>query len=750
MAHFSTYTGQFRADGEAYHRIKRNRPRLSCVPCWDRKLKCDRRRPCKTCVRRNDEIFCTYETPPGTSQDNGSGRVDLQDRLSHIEQLVRQMMDSDAVGSRRTNSPAMAQPQFDNTSPNAETEGHLHQNSYETRYAGSTHWSAILDNIQELKTAMHVVPSTYADHGDPADVEITEGEILFGSSRHYSIQQILSDSLPPKVQVDRRLSAFFKAKTLIIPFIHVHQFQRQYEKFWEDPLGASPLWISMLFSLCCMAATISEATDSEPSIPKGQPSARAGFLVAAAQCLVLGEFTRPQCHVLEALALYAQCKYMYSLDPSRDFCIILSIVVRIAYMMGYHRDPDNFSNFTIFEGEMRRRTWSQCRQFDLMVSFQFGLPSNIPIDTWDTKSPRNLLDSDFDEEARILPPSRPQTEPTPILYFLVKHNLLNGFTKVCNHALSFANKSQAEVLELDAEIRQMYSTIPEALRMRPMAQSLADPPFLIITRLYIEFLHQKCLCILHRRHMAQGCEYSTKACIDAAMTIITYLIDVNKEFQPGGQLHADRWALSSFNMNDFLLAVMILCLSLCMWKRRNPGKPAAEDPAAHAQLDMLNQSYTVCVEKSAKSKESRRVVAAVKMVLAQFEPQTSYHSATSTGSSAGLNAAEFFVSDTSAWSRSDGITSLSLNEPQSASFTSARPASAINERIYLENIFDNFENVDWTYLAQSLVSSNGYDFNGESDWVNTQHTTQEFHSEGRQHLDKNYAGNGAVNNSTNR
>lgn len=735
MAHFSAYTGQFRANGEAYHHgilrksIKRNRPRLSCVPCWARKQKCDRRRPCETCVRRSDETACTYEKISRTSEDNGNGSVESQEKLSHIEQLVRQMIEFETVGSRRTESSAMTQLQSGNITPNSGIEGYLHQDSSETRYAGSTHWSAILDSIQELKTAMHVAPSTYADHEDQVDVEIPEGEILFGLSRNYSIQQILSDSLPPKVQVDRRLSAFFKAKILIIPYIHIYQFQRQYQKFWEDPLGVSPLWVSMLFSLCCMAATISEATDSEPSNPQGQPSARAGFLEAAAQCLVLGEFTRPQCHAVEALVLYAQCKYMYSLDPSRELCIILSVVSRIAYIMGYHRDPDNFNSFTSFEGEMRRRAWSACMQFDLMASFQFGLPSNISIDTWDTKPPRNLLDSDFDEEARNLPPSRPQTEPTPILYFVVKQALLNGFTKVCHHALSLATKSKAKVLELDAEVRQMYSTIPDGLRMRPMAQSLADPPFLIITRLYNEFLHQKCLCILHRRQMAQGCEYSTKACIDATMTIITYLIDVNKEFQPGGQLHADRWALSSFIMNDFLLAVMILCLYLCTWKRRKPGKHSDEDPAAHAQLDMLKQSYIVCVEKSAVSKESRRVVPAVKMILAQFETQPSCHTAISTGPSAGLVAAEIFSSDTTASSRGDRITSLSLNEPQPASFTSAGPTSTNNELHPFENIFNNFENVDWTYLTQCLVSSNVYDFNGESDWVNTQHTTQDSHRE---------------------
>lgn len=733
MAPWSAYTGQFRADGEAYqHRksIKRKRPRLSCGPCGAQKLKCDRGHPCETCVRQSNEAACTYDRTSKTPHDNGDGNSESQDKLLHIEQLVRQMIESEGVGSRRTESPAITSTQIDRTPPSPGAEGHLQQSSLPSRYTGSTHWTAILDNIQELRAAMHVVPSAYTDSEDLVNVGVADGEPLFGSSRLCSMQQILSNSLPPKVQVDRRLSAFFNAKILVIPYIHVPQFQRQYQKFWADPLGASPLWVSMLFSLCCMAATISEATSSGTCKSEGQPNARTGFLEAAAQCLVLGEFSRPQCHVVEALALYAQCKYMYSLDPSRELCIILSVVCRIAYMMGYHRDPDNFSSLTTFEGEMRRRAWSACRHFDLMVSFQFGLPSNVPIETLDTKPPRNLLDSDFDEDTKTLPTSRPETEPTPILYFVVKQTLLNGVTKVCNHALSLATKSQAEVLALDAELRQTYATIPMGLRMRPIEQCLADPPFLIITRLYIEFLHQKSLCILHRRHMVLGYEYSRKACIDAAMTIITYLIDVNKEYQPGGQLYAERWALSSFTMNDFLLAVMILCLSLCLWRRQNPETPVYEDPAAHAQLDMLQQSYIVCEEKSPTSKESRRVVAAVKTILTQFELQPSWYTATFDRSSTGLDSTNAF-STLPASSRSDATIPPPLDELQFATLASRDPTSAINELNPFNNIFNDFENVDWTQLTQFLVSSNGYDFSGESDWGNMQHSTQEPRIEGQ-------------------
>jgi hypothetical protein len=627
MSNFPEYTGKFRADGTTYHRgsrIKRTRPKLSCALCLSRKVKCDRGRPCEACVKRSDESSCTYGGLPGASKESSSnGSIDVQDRLSHIEQLVRQVIrNSEQMTAPTTESSGVAHLHLDDATFDLGTEGNLHQNASETGYTGSTHWSTILDNIEELKTAMHVT----SDADDSNGIEAPEEELLFGSSRQYSMQQSLSDNLPSKVEVDRRLSAYFNAKILIMPCIHIHQFQRQYQKFWEDPLAAPPLWISTLFSLCCMAAKIGEVTDtSQASTLDLQEDVRAAFLRAAAQCLVLGGFSRPQHQAVEALVLYAQCKYMLSLDPSRELCLIISIVSRIAYMMGYHRDPDNFSHLTVFEGEMRRRTWSMCRQFDVMVSFQFGLPSNIPIDSWDTKSPRNLLDSDFDEETKTLPPSRPQNEPTPILYFVVKHALLKGFTKVCNHALSFATRSPAEVLELDNEIRRMYLTVPESLRMRPMALSLADPPYLIITRLYIEFLHQKCMCILHRRYMAQGNEYSTKAWVDAANTIITYFIDVNKEFQPGGQLRADRWALSSFNVNDFLLAVMSLCLFLCIWKRQNPGKYAIEEPAIYAHLELLKQSYKVCVEKSTTSKETKRVATGLKTALQQLEPRSSYY-----------------------------------------------------------------------------------------------------------------------------
>jgi hypothetical protein len=173
------------------------------------------------------------------------------------------------------------------------------------------------------------------------------------------------------------------------------------------------------------------------------------------------------------------------------------MVVRMAYEMGYHQDPDSFGSLSVFASEMRRRFWAACKHMNVMISFQLGLPSNICLESCDTKSPRNLLDSDFDVSTQVLPESRPQNEATKLLWFIVKDKQITGFSKVCKYMLSFKEKSEADLLQLDEEIRQMYATIPDILRTRPLSESIADAPVFIMARLYIEFNCLKSLCALH-------------------------------------------------------------------------------------------------------------------------------------------------------------------------------------------------------------------------------------------------------------
>ncbi|KAK4942056.1 hypothetical protein LTR10_018092 [Elasticomyces elasticus] len=477
----------------------------------------------------------------------------------------------------------------------------------EGRYVGSTHWSAILDDIHELKAVLGA-PLAEQDNDDPVvlDAPVITDDIIFGDSTNYSLTNILTQYLPPRIEVDRAISLYFRGETFIVPFIHTYQFQRQYQAFWADISNVDPLWLSSLFSLCYIATLIGSATGAERSSQEDLITRQFRLHTAAAQSLVLGKYHRPQPFAVEALALYGHCKNLRSLDPCREAGTILGLVVRKAYEMGYHRDPDSGGSFSVFEGEMRRRSWSVCKQYDSMVSFQLGLPSYICLENTDTKPPRNLIDSDFDEDTAVLPPSRPANEATRMLWFIVKDRLLGHFSKVCRDALSFKERSEAEINQLDHEIRQMQATIPDILRIRPLTDSLMDPPFLVMNRLFLEFMSLKSLLVLHRKYMARGNHSSTRSCVDAGTKL---------ELAPGGQLYTERWMLNNFTVNDFLLGVMVLCLLI--HTHRKGGCPRSEvDSDTEIQvLALLQQSYTICVEKSSESKDAWRVSHAIRLTL---------------------------------------------------------------------------------------------------------------------------------------
>ncbi|KAJ5286918.1 hypothetical protein N7478_002604 [Penicillium angulare] len=613
MADFSRLTGKFRIQKDnaidPASTIKLHLQSLVCTQCRKAKLRCDRQQPCTSCVRRGEAVVCLYQQP----RQNYKQLLTAQDRLSHLESLVRDMM-------RPTDKPSATGTSTNDQSP-ANLMGLPYsdpaQNMSAANYVGSTHWSAILDDIQELKATLDGEGESSGIDASAPDLVLgpQKETVLFGSSESYLTKHIILHFLPPREEVDRLLAVFFRGESFIIPFIHMFQFQRQYNSFWGNPTETNVLWISVLFSICCLASLIQGATGLPPCSSDEVTARTAQFHIAAGKCLVTGEYHRPQPFAVEALAIYAQCKSMQSLDPSREAGVIFSMAVRLAYELGYHRDPDFVGSFTVFEGEMRRRLWALLKQFDAMISFQLGLPSNICIENCDTKSPRNLSDADFNVDTQVLPISRAETEPMGILWFIVKDRQMNIFSSVCRETLSFHDKSETQIIELDDQIKQMHTTIPKILRTRPISESVSDPPFLIMVRIYVEFIYLKSLCVLHRKYMSQGNTFSTEACFIAGRRLVSQFIEMYKEFAPGGQLCQERWMLTNFTMNDFLMGVMILCLVIHTGRRRDLQLSLMHPSYEKTIFSLLKQAHAICIERSSASRDARYVARAVKAIL---------------------------------------------------------------------------------------------------------------------------------------
>jgi hypothetical protein len=117
--------------------------------------------------------------------------------------------------------------------------------------------------------------------------------------------------------------------------------------------------------------------------------------------------------------LYFGTEYLRSADTQFSVYVLVGMLVRLSFRMGYHRDPSRFPNISPFKGEMRRRHWLVIMSLDLVTSAQVGLPRSIQSFMYDTQEPRNYVEQDIHENITELPPSRPESELTQLLYSIV-------------------------------------------------------------------------------------------------------------------------------------------------------------------------------------------------------------------------------------------------------------------------------------------------------------------------------------------
>ena len=338
---------------------------------------------------------------------------------------------------------------------------------------------------------------------------------------------------------------------------------------------------------------------------------RATFLKRAGQALVAGNYQKAKPYSVEAVLLYGVCKYVQKDEQDYDAWMIMGICTRLAMKMGYHRDPSNLINISPFEGEMRRRTFCIIEAFDLLLSFQAGLPAMIQEEDCDTEPPRNLADADFDEDCKVLPPSRPPTDSTPMLYYRHKSRLAKIFRRIYRHVLSFQVSSYEDTMKLDAELEEAHEDVPPSLRMRPLALSFTDPPHMILNRLYCDLVYLKSVCILHRNFLSKdrldpAFTYSRRACGHAALQVLKHQAEFHGACQPGGLFYDNRWMLSSLSCHDFLLAAMITSLDLYESHKQSATSSPEDLEAQIKQYDALRHSHGIWMSRGGFSRDAQR------------------------------------------------------------------------------------------------------------------------------------------------
>ncbi|KAJ5825685.1 hypothetical protein N7474_002823 [Penicillium riverlandense] len=422
-----------------------------------------------------------------------------------------------------------------------------------------------------------------------------------------TVSEVLT-SLPPQPTCDMLLSQYFNSRYMVLGVVHYGKFRMEYENFWKHPQNTSLGWLALLFAILSMSTILHSNTKARIAPNQQQMVSTKAFQQMTAQCLVLGEYATAKEHALEALLLYLQSRFITQTGCNARLWLELGTLIRLAFRMAYHRDPSEMADMPQFEGEMRRRVWLHVFQIDALASFHMGLPSMIPTEYCDSQVPRNLYDTDLYVGMESLPPSRPHTEGTPILYGIVKAGVMAVFKKIVAHTQSLASPGYDETLALDREMKETYGRTPDVLCRRDVCQSFMDSSDIILERCTIELLFLKGIVVLHRRYIRHepqnpAFELSRRFCLEAALEILTRQADIHQATLPGGRLHEDRWMVTSLTVQDFLLAAMVVCLDLSV--RIESRQEEVDQSFPSRKLRALQVSQQIWAENGSYPPQSR-------------------------------------------------------------------------------------------------------------------------------------------------
>jgi hypothetical protein len=191
--------------------------------------------------------------------------------------------------------------------------------------------------------------------------------------------------LPTKDQADTLVSKYFEAVDPVYPMLHKEAFYSEYDDFWalpsEEKINSDASLLDLHFAIYAMGA---QFLQFESDSAKQQISE---FYVSAAhQSLRLYPFlSKTSLRSIEAMVLMAY--FLMNDNKATDAWAFCGILVKQAYAMGLHRDPEIIvPKSSAQEKNQRRKVWQAVFYQDTFFTVLVKLPptttfSDVSIDS---------------------------------------------------------------------------------------------------------------------------------------------------------------------------------------------------------------------------------------------------------------------------------------------------------------------------------------------------------------------------------
>lgn len=232
-----TTLAMFQPQGKGERR--RNRQALSCLPCRQHKLKCDRRVPCQTCCRYQREESCGLDPASLSLHSSSPCRLPRRAITTRTPETSRSY-DSGSRTHLRTAKSSI---------PGMTTHSVRANQADDADAEGIESGSIVLQTRNPTKQKEHQSRLTVSLLPQIGSITSSSNDLsgsCFQPGTYWRVQ--LLAALPTRNQCDMLVSYFLENINWIHHAIHVPSFRKEYTLLWDTDTHSVDLsWLSLLF-----------------------------------------------------------------------------------------------------------------------------------------------------------------------------------------------------------------------------------------------------------------------------------------------------------------------------------------------------------------------------------------------------------------------------------------------------------------------------------------------------------------------
>ncbi|KAJ5088347.1 fungal-specific transcription factor domain-containing protein [Penicillium angulare] len=540
---------------------RKSRSTVSCFPCRQRKVKCDRLAPCGQCTRRSSAEACDYlsnsskaETltsvsPAITSTSTQENRGEIQpDPVStNDDNLVplAHTIDHTRSPTILCNHPPQRTPIPIMGSIESLTPSCFHGSGTRTRYFGRSHWALTLDMFPDLKA--HLQKYHVVKRGQPgSDLHEHQGVRCAKQKRLQTTYQThtqpnlqtprLETLVSPRNITDKLVGIYFSTFETTFRVLHAPQFLAEYEAFWSPrDSTSSNSWLRDVFAAkllgtlaCATSLADSELLSSEGKSQISNQTAKQWIQAIGSWAKTVTTYAKLDLDFIQVMCLILIARQAIAYEGDLSWLGAGSLV-REAMMIGLHRDPSNFKGISPFLAESRRRLWYTIMELDLQAALDTGVPSTISEDEFDCAPPSNLNDEDLSPDSAVVLPPKHTAVLTRSSFQVSLAQSLNSRIKVVKIVNRIRLKSTyQDVLDLSEIITTSLSQSPFLVPSHESSGN--DGSYSDFRKSLYLFLVYRYILALHRPFVLSLAEvrtemytFSRRICIQACLSLLSPL-----------------------------------------------------------------------------------------------------------------------------------------------------------------------------------------------------------------------------------